>query len=80
VHGITRKKPVLAAPAMNTTMWENVFTEKHLQVITSPGLNFDIIEPREAKLMCNTTGVGAMATVEIIIQRLKGRLLNLSLL
>jgi len=69
-----KDKPVLAAPAMNTTMWENIFTEKHLSVLRSDWLNYDIIDPRHSKLICNTTGIGAMATVETIIERTKKRL------
>jgi len=53
---------------MNTQMWTNPFTQQHLNVIQSKPFNMKVILPREANLMCNTVGVGAMALVDTIYE------------
>jgi phosphopantothenoylcysteine decarboxylase len=59
-------KPILLCPAMNTYMWENPFTDKHLQLIsTFPYMK--VITPMSKTLACGDTGIGAMALVEDIV-------------
>ncbi|KAL7310830.1 hypothetical protein PS15m_010274 [Mucor circinelloides] len=58
-------KPVVACPAMNTSMWHHPLTEKHLQVLETL-LNYKIIQPISKKLACGDTGVGAMAESQYI--------------
>ncbi|GAN10121.1 phosphopantothenoylcysteine decarboxylase [Mucor ambiguus] len=53
-------KPVVACPAMNTSMWHHPFTVKHLEVLENV-LDYKIIQPISKKLACGDTGVGAMA-------------------
>lgn len=48
-------KPVVACPAMNTSMWHHPLTEKHLQVLENL-LNYRIIQPISKKLACGDTG------------------------
>ncbi len=61
---------VFLCPAMNTAMWNSPWTDHHLRMIKSGPLsaNFSvtIIPPIEKKLACNTFGMGAMATSEVI--------------
>jgi phosphopantothenoylcysteine decarboxylase len=52
-------KPLFVAPAMNTFMWNNPFTERHLQTISQLGIRS--IPPVTKKLACGDYGNGAMA-------------------
>ncbi|CAN1239541.1 Probable phosphopantothenoylcysteine decarboxylase [Linum grandiflorum] len=47
------------APAMNTFMWRNPFTERHLIVVDEIGIT--MIAPVSKKLACGDYGTGAMA-------------------
>lgn len=62
--------PKLIAPAMNTRMYENPATQENLQKLKSR--EWDVIEPREARLACGYVGKGAMAEVDVIIQTVTG--------
>ncbi|GJN29373.1 hypothetical protein PR202_gb17596 [Eleusine coracana subsp. coracana] len=53
------RKPIFVAPAMNTFMWNNPFTERHLQTISQLGIR--LIPPVVKKLACGDYGNGAMA-------------------
>jgi phosphopantothenoylcysteine decarboxylase len=57
-------KPVYIAPAMNTNMWLNPITQKHIDVLESLGVN--IIWPTVKQLACNDYGIGAMADIDTI--------------
>lgn len=59
------RKPVVVAPAMNTLMWESVFTEKHLQTLRELGVV--VVPPVCKTLACGDVGLGAMAPVEEIV-------------
>lgn len=59
-------KPILVAPAMNTYMWTNAFTAKHLQTCRSIGMQ--VIGPIEKKLACGDVGMGAMAEPRDIVE------------
>jgi phosphopantothenoylcysteine decarboxylase len=67
-----RGKPVLLAPAMNTAMWEHPLTEQQLQTIQSfapaSSGNVKIVPPQSKLLACGEVGVGAMASVDTILQ------------
>lgn len=62
-------KPVFVAPAMNTFMWENPFTQKHLEVLKDLGLS--VISPIPKKLACGDYGNGAMAEPSVIDSTLR---------
>uniref|UniRef100_A0A6B2LLL1 Flavoprotein domain-containing protein n=1 Tax=Arcella intermedia TaxID=1963864 RepID=A0A6B2LLL1_9EUKA len=70
VRAWDKSKPVFVAPAMNTAMWEHPFTALHLETLTKV-LHYHMIPPREALLMCKTTGMGAMATIDTIEEHIK---------
>ena len=61
-------KPLIFASAMNTAMFEHPLTRQHLDILTK---TFDYVEIPciEKTLMCGQTGIGAMATVETIVER-----------
>lgn len=62
-------KPLLFCPAMNTRMWEHPLTYKHIQILKEWG--HEEIPPIKKQLICGDTGVGAMAEVETIVERVK---------
>jgi phosphopantothenoylcysteine decarboxylase len=69
---VARGKPVLLAPAMNTAMWEHPLTEQQLQTIQSfappASGNVMIVPPQSKLLACGEVGIGAMASVDTILQ------------
>lgn len=61
------KKPLYFAPAMNTKMWEHPITAEHLHKLASWG--YKEIAPISKTLMCGDTGIGAMAEIATIVDR-----------
>ena len=64
---ITVKK--VLAPAMNTKMYENPITQENLSKLEKYG--WHIIQPRETVLACGDLGIGALASIETIIKKVK---------
>lgn len=62
-------KPLFVAPAMNTFMWKNPFTERHLMSIDELGIS--LIPPVTKKLACGDYGNGAMAEPSLIYQTVR---------
>ena len=56
--------PILLAPGMNTSMWNNRATQSNLAKLRDYGYYF--IEPTSGRLACRTEGVGRMADVPTI--------------
>ena len=56
--------PVLIAPAMNTTMWENPATQRNVTQLKKDGVHF--VEPVSGELACKTVGTGKLEDVENI--------------
>ena len=62
---LATRAPLLAAPAMNTGMWENPVTQENVRRLTERGAR--IIPPTVGQLACGTTGAGRLpAPVEIV--------------
>ena len=61
--------PKLLAPAMNTKMFTHPATQTNLKTLESYG--YEIISPKESLLACGDFGSGALADLEIIIERIK---------
>src|SRR6476620_4255068 len=59
--------PVLIAPAMNTTMWENPATQRNIAQLKKDGVRF--IEPVAGELACKTVGTGKLEDVENIVRQ-----------
>uniref|UniRef100_A0A453R1H6 phosphopantothenoylcysteine decarboxylase n=1 Tax=Aegilops tauschii subsp. strangulata TaxID=200361 RepID=A0A453R1H6_AEGTS len=53
------KKPIFVAPAMNTFMWNNPFTARHIETISQLGIS--LVPPTTKRLACGDYGNGAMA-------------------
>ena len=70
--------PVMIAPAMNTTMWEQPATQRNVAQLKADGVHF--VEPVAGELACKTVGTGKLEDVENIVaqalallEREKGR-------
>ena len=59
--------PVLIAPAMNTTMWENPATMRNIAQLKNDGVHF--VEPISGELACKTVGTGKLEDVENIVSQ-----------
>ncbi|KAM7483409.1 hypothetical protein LguiB_007992 [Lonicera macranthoides] len=62
-------KPLFVAPAMNTLMWNNPFTERHLMLIDELGIS--LIPPVTKRLACGDYGNGAMAEPSLIFSTVR---------
>ncbi|KAF9423840.1 hypothetical protein HW555_000898, partial [Spodoptera exigua] len=62
-------KPLIFCPAMNTRMWEHPITAQQINLLKQWG--HTEIPPISKTLMCGETGVGAMAEVETIVEKIK---------
>ncbi|XP_003385293.1 PREDICTED: phosphopantothenoylcysteine decarboxylase-like [Amphimedon queenslandica] len=60
-------RPLLYCPAMNTLMWENPITSRHLTVLQD--LKYIQVPPVVKTLACGDTGIGAMASVDEIVSQ-----------
>lgn len=52
-------KPVIACPAMNTSMWHHPLTSRHMEILETV-LKYNIIQPISKKLACGDTGKGSI--------------------
>ena len=59
--------PVLIAPAMNTSMWENPATMRNVERLKQDGVFF--VEPVAGELACKTVGTGKLEDVENIVSQ-----------
>ena len=59
--------PVLVAPAMNTTMWEQPATQRNVAQLKADGVHF--VEPVAGELACKTVGTGKLEDVENIVSQ-----------
>ena len=70
-------KPLLIAPAMNTHMWQNPITKKHIDAIKKNhgkqpfGDGVYFLNPIEKTLACGDSGVGAMCEPKTIAKKVK---------
>lgn len=59
--------PVAVAPAMNVNMWQASVTQENIDVLRGRGM--DVIEPSKGVLACGDEGVGKLADVKTISNR-----------
>ncbi len=59
--------PVMIAPAMNVTMWEQPATQRNIEQLKIDGVRF--VEPVAGELACKTVGTGKLEDVENIVQQ-----------
>lgn len=56
----TKKTPIIVAPAMNTFMYINPMTKKHLLMLKEDFPTLEILKPIEKVLICGDIGMGGM--------------------
>lgn len=64
--------PIIVAPAMNAHMWNHPATQRNIQQIQKDGV--EIITPEAGVLACGETGIGRMASPELIVSYILQRL------
>ena len=57
--------PVMIAPAMNTTMWEQPATQRNIAQLKEDGVHF--VDPVAGELACKTVGTGKLEDVDNIV-------------
>lgn len=57
--------PVMVAPAMNVSMWNNPATKRNVETLKNDGIHF--VEPIAGELACKTVGTGKLEDVENIV-------------
>jgi phosphopantothenoylcysteine decarboxylase len=62
-------KKIVIAPAMNTKMYLNKITQNQL-VFLKETFNLDIVEPVSKTLACGEVGIGGLAEIKSIIDKL----------
>ncbi|HUU23123.1 MAG TPA: flavoprotein [Phycisphaerae bacterium] len=65
VLAATGECPILAAPAMNTRMWNAPATRENVERLTGWGVH--VVGPAEGRLACGTVGVGRMIDPDEIL-------------
>jgi phosphopantothenoylcysteine synthetase/decarboxylase len=63
------QKKILFAPAMNEKMWLNPAVQWNVKTLNEMGV--EIIGPEKGRLACGTEGIGRMAEVSQIIERIE---------
>ena len=64
---LATRAPVLLAPAMNGKMYEHEAVQTNLKTLTCRGV--EIIEPVAGELACGYEGIGKLASVDEIVQK-----------
>ena len=64
---LPRTTPVVIAPAMNGKMWLHPATQRNAARLVEDGCEF--INPTEGDLACGYQGIGRLAPVEMILER-----------
>ena len=65
---VATKAPVVIAPAMNPNMYSNQITQSNIKKLKEAGYHF--IDPEYGKTACGTEGVGRLARIPVIINRI----------
>ena len=60
--------PILVAPAMNYRMWENRIVQRNVATLREFG--FEFVDPEEGWLAEGYSGVGRLASVENLLERI----------
>ena len=63
------KCPLLIAPSMNDSMWDNIATKSNMRTLETRGI--EVIGPETGKLACGDIGIGRMSEPLDIVERIK---------
>ena len=72
---IASEVPIIAAPAMNTSMWENEAVKRNWNTL-SENKKFIKLNPNYGLLACDRTGEGKMASPEVIELAIQSAVIN----
>lgn len=61
--------PVLVCPAMNVKMWKNPIVQENVKKLKK--LNYHFVEPEYGELACGYKGVGRLANLKKILERIE---------
>lgn len=61
--------PVLICPAMNSKMWKNPIVQANVKKLKNSGYHF--VEPEYGELACGYKGVGRLANLNAVIERIE---------
>jgi len=64
---LATKATVMLAPAMNGKMYQHEAVQKNLDALKGRGV--EIIEPVEGELACGYEGIGKLAPIDVIVQK-----------
>jgi phosphopantothenoylcysteine decarboxylase/phosphopantothenate--cysteine ligase len=64
---LATRAPVVIAPAMNPNMYSNQITQSNIKKLKERGFHF--IDPEYGKTACGTEGVGRLARISVIINK-----------
>jgi phosphopantothenoylcysteine synthetase/decarboxylase len=64
--------PVLVAPAMNHRMWKNAIVQRNVAALRDADI--EVIDPEDGWLAEGETGVGRLASLEVLIARIEAAL------
>lgn len=64
---LATRAPVVIAPAMNPDMYSNQITQSNIKKLKERGFHF--IDPEYGKTACGTEGVGRLARISVIINK-----------
>lgn len=65
------EKKIFIAPAMNAEMWNNPFFRENLERIRRETKRYEVIDPAVGTLQCGDEGMGKMADIKKIVERIK---------
>ena len=68
-----QNKKIFIAPAMNVNMWQNPFFQKNMEELGKEQL-YQVIGPVTGTLQCGDEGIGKMALVEEIVERINSEM------
>lgn len=69
---LSSKAPMVLAPAMNVHMWENPATQDNARLLESRGVT--LVEVRDGDLACGYQGKGCLASLDLILDAVSGKL------
>ena len=64
---VTTKAPIVIAPAMNSDMFSNPAVQENIATLRKRGVVF--VEPKKGKLACGDEGKGALAGIDLIVEK-----------
>ena len=65
---LANRSPLLIAPAMNPAMWQNPAVQHNVEILRSRSVH--MVGPAEGRVACGADGVGRLASVDEIAEKI----------